>query len=203
MSASAIVPTNESHWGPPPVLGQSWDGPGLNFVELFDGTFVDQWLVDASGLNTGTFILEPGVYATTLVGEYTAYAGSNQLAVAPVSDPGSWTIIFEGSDPLWSQRTFLLSDPSNLVLIGPGGTFYSGNVPGHFLVGRATAGGHEYWVGMEDLFRGEPDNNDKKIGLTFLSSPAPPVEPVPEPTASILMGAGLLCLAFLRRRKRS
>ena len=201
MSASTIVPTNESHWSQTaPQLGVSWDGnPPGTFVDLFDNVWVDEWLVDSSGTNPGTFVLSPGSYDATVVGRYSAYAELNQLAIAPVSDPGSWTTIFEGSDPLWSQKTFLVSAPSNLVLLGPGGTFYSGNAPGHFLAGRSVAGGYQFWVGTEDLplSWGDSDYQDFKFGLS--GTPAP----VPEPTTSLLLGACLCGLAFLRRRKRS
>jgi hypothetical protein len=173
-----------------------------------------------------------GGSVATMVIELAGYAGSNTFGVYDLANPSNKVTLFNGAATGGDQVVFSMKANGSVYvnfantgttfqstnfgyfLQGPGGTFYSdealnvdsadhmvsyagkndevtlpGNYPGLWTP-------DEYVLGWEDTANGDKDFDDMVVMVES-------VRPVPEPTTLGLLGAGLLGLGLLARRKKN
>jgi hypothetical protein len=160
-------------------------------------------------VNDVTFNSVGGSQTGSLLLEVSAYAGRNALYAYNVTDPGQRTLLFSG--PAGGGTNVQVNIPYTqygFLLIGPGGTFYSGNGPGavssdatsNFAFFQDPAQPGVWWMGIEDLttcatgIERLGDYNDMIVKIN--------TSPVPIPPTALLLGSGLLGIMVLGRRRK-
>ena len=215
--ADTISPGGGS-WITMPVPNQDgtpfWDNPSMDNTPPGNVGYVlpglggfpgsgGQYLSNSGGVvNNVTFNGVSGGQSEALLLEIAGNAGSNALYAYNVAAPGQTTLIFSG--PTGGGTALQINIPYaqyGLLLIGPGGTFYSGNTNGavssdttsNFAFFRDPAQAGVWWIGIEDLttcatgIEGLGDYNDMIVKVSS----------VPIPPTALLLGTGLLGIVGL------
>jgi hypothetical protein len=193
-----------------------WDNSSADDISGNHSLNVGYYLTNSGGFSGGT--AGPGVipYFGTNAGGAAAFSltsnGSSQAALKieiagnanvnvfgwyDKSNPSILHPIFNGPASAGATATFSPTASYGFYLTtAEDGTFTTESSDQHFAIFMASDG---YWLGMEDLAFREPtgapksdkDYNDMIVKVT----------PAPEPMTLLLLGAGLVGLAGLRRKE--
>jgi hypothetical protein len=212
----ANMPATSNEGGTPFWANTSMDGANQNVGFLLPGLggfptgTGGQYLSIGGGIvNNVTFNSVGSGQAESLLLEVAGNAGSNVLYAYNVADPSQRTLLFSG--PAGAGTNVQVSIPYTqygFLLVGPGGTFYSGNGAGavssdassNFAFFQDPAHAGVWWMGIEDLTTAATgiehcgDYNDMIIKVSTSAVPIPP--------SALLLGSGLLAIIGLGRRRK-
>ena len=210
----ANMPATSNEGGTPFWAEPSMDGAHQNVGFLLPGLggfptgTGGQYLSIGGGVvNNVTFNSAGSGQTESLLLEVAGNAGSNVLYAYNVANPSQRTLLFSG--PAGAGTNVQVNIPFaqyGFLLIGPGGTFYSGNGAGavssdatsNFAFFQDPAHPGLWWMGIEDLttcatgIEGWGDYQDMILKVSA----------VPIPPTALLLGSGLLGIMVLGRRRK-
>jgi hypothetical protein len=214
--ADTFMGSTGGSWQPVPVLTESpppfwdngsWDGnpPGnVGFLlTSTDGSLglpvpnLQYWALDP-GRAVDTQVVFNGVasgQAETLIFTFAANAPSNSLYAYNTADLAQTTLLLSGVTS--TPQTVTVDIPYaqyGFMLVGPGGTFYSGD-SGNFAFFRDANLPGTWWIGVEDLALDSSDGDYNDMIIKFSTVPLPP--------AVLPLGSGLLGLLGLGWRRKT
>ena len=144
-----------------------------------------------------TFTREGTQYNSQLRIEIAGNRGQNVFGWYDTKSPANLIQIFAGAATPGATATFSPSDSFGFYLQGPGGTFTTGAQGGQFVLFAPTTGNHlnTYYLAVEDLSllgTTDRDYNDMFVRIDV----------IPEPSAYLVLCAGMAGIAWLTRRRR-
>jgi hypothetical protein len=187
--------------------GTSWDPGGpINIGYYLKGNFGagpgwQFWARNAVGVRDKDFRFQttglPQVAYLLL--EVAGFAEENELYWYNSLNPNNKGLIFSGSDAPPTQKTFTPTPSWGFAIYTPQDKwFYTESVIGndsgaqHFSIFRNSLQPEVYWIGIEDLKYSASDKDFQDMVFKLM--------PIPIPSTFILLGAGLIGFAALRKK---
>ncbi|MDW8289694.1 MAG: hypothetical protein RMM06_03155 [Armatimonadota bacterium] len=213
------------------VGGVTTTGSGFNPTKLANPPGVIPFLHDSvSGVGTAVtnWVFQDGPSVGVLRLEFAGHRGVNEFGIYKAGDPTTKKVLFTGSDSPVKTATFSpLADVGStqfgLYMNYQNLTFYSesrfnsytGTKPGwwddatekgyqHFALFKGAINPYgfvQWWIGVEDLGKGENLNERGGPGVGDYQDMVLTLEAIPDASTLALFLSGLPALALLRRRK--